>query len=581
MILAVLSRYETVSTKSACQVGRGEHTDSCRDQTIDDTTCLETDRETFLSNKKNKQGFLRCLGGKCEAASMSFVQCKADADCTIVTKTLELAEGGRHVVCVAEDTDLLLLALHHYDEQEHGEVLLYPEDKHGANSTTTPPANVRIMRANLKLVHAAGGGDVLSVVLPLHSLFGCDTTSAISGLGKIKCVNKAANNPKYAGWLGRFCQPLDGDVEEFKALLVEDAVNVLLFTYNEKIKPGTQLNEVRYRTFADRAKKSIRAVDLKGLPPTLGAFKQHVYRSYLQCRQWMGDDSLDPSDWGFKQQALVQMPVASRNHVAPRALLLMFACGCAQDACKDNRCSCRKNGVACTDLCTKCRGLSCENEATECDDFDITGDANPVVVALPGQRDVPRLKYTIDSINKMKVAELVTDLRCYGIPRGKGADGKATRVGALRAKLIECVGLEAPTEDAASDSDSDSEASDGEALEEEQEEDEFDVINVDELVVAVADEACGAAGVLAADTLEGINDYLGFDYMEGLREHMAADDELNKVDDVAVAQRLKQWQSSKGAQLSSACEAITTFTGTINATIVEEHFRDMLAADTA
>ena len=84
----------------------------------------------------------------------------------------------------------------------------------------------------------ANGGDVAGCILALHALLGCDTFSAISGLGKTKCVSKAAKHPKCAGWLQLFCAPLDGDTDTFKTKLVADATKALLFTYNEKMKEG-------------------------------------------------------------------------------------------------------------------------------------------------------------------------------------------------------------------------------------------------------------------------------------------------------------------------------------------------------
>ena len=43
---------------------------------------------------------------------------------------------------------------------------------------------------------------------------------------------------------------------------------------------------------------------------------------------------------------------------APDAVLYLVKCGCVKDKCRNNRCSCRRAGLTCTDLC------SCSNDET-------------------------------------------------------------------------------------------------------------------------------------------------------------------------------------------------------------------------
>ena len=59
-------------------------------------------------------------------------------------------------------------------------------------------------------------------------------------------------------------------------------------------------------------------------------------------------------------------------------------------------------------------------------------------------------------------------------------------------------------------------------------------------------------------------------------EDMDEDDDVNKLDKVAVAQRLKQWQSSKRTALAQACASVPHFTGVNDTSEVEEHFRRQL-----
>lgn len=84
--------------------------------------------------------------------------------------------------------------------------------------------------------------------------------------------------------------------------------------------------------------------------------------------------------------------------------------------------------------------------------------------------------------------------------------------------------------------------------------------------------------VAVADTvLDEINNYLDFDYLAELQAHVDDDDDENKADTVAVAQRVKQWQSSKSARLAEACAHAAGFTGTFNTQSVELWFQQQLA----
>jgi len=53
------------------------------------------------------------------------------------------------------------------------------------------------------------------------------------------------------------------------------------------------------------------------------------------------------------------MPVKTGQQPAPDAVLYLVKRGCGKDKCRNKRCSCRKAGLTCTDLC------SCSNNETE------------------------------------------------------------------------------------------------------------------------------------------------------------------------------------------------------------------------
>ena len=140
----------------------------------------------------------------------------------------------------------------------------------------------------------------------------------------------------------------------------------------------------------------------------------------------------------------------------------------------------------------------------------------------------------------------------------------------MKTRLIEKAGLVDASALTQADAESESEAESlevgGEVLDE---------INLDELVALEQgdDDDGGGGGGLSQEAIASINDCLGFDYLHDLQAHMNEDDDVNKLDEVAVAQRLHQWQSSKGAALAQACASVSHFTGVNDTSEVEEHFR--------
>ncbi|XP_043287695.1 uncharacterized protein [Venturia canescens] len=58
----------------------------------------------------------------------------------------------------------------------------------------------------------------------------------------------------------------------------------------------------------------------------------------------------------------MMVPVMNPENSAPDNLLTLVSCSCTGD-CKTARCTCRKSGLPCTQLCKHCEGQSCSNVA--------------------------------------------------------------------------------------------------------------------------------------------------------------------------------------------------------------------------
>ena len=83
-------------------------------------------------NVKNKKQFVHFLGDHLEASGCQVFHAKEDADLLIVNKTLEEAER-KDAVLVGDDTDLLVLLLHHFSA-DNKRVFFAPEPKKGSKN---------------------------------------------------------------------------------------------------------------------------------------------------------------------------------------------------------------------------------------------------------------------------------------------------------------------------------------------------------------------------------------------------------------------------------------------------------------
>lgn len=74
-------------------------------------------QETFLSNEGNKAQFILLLSRYLESDAQTVHNSTGDADTMIVACALQMAmEGNKEVYVVADDTDVLILLMHHWTE---------------------------------------------------------------------------------------------------------------------------------------------------------------------------------------------------------------------------------------------------------------------------------------------------------------------------------------------------------------------------------------------------------------------------------------------------------------------------------
>ena len=110
------------------------------------------------------------------------------------------------------------------------------------------------------------------------------------------------------------------------------------------------LNSLRYQKFCKKVATNAVFVEPTSLPPTSSAAKYHCFRVYHQVQQWMGNQDMDGK----------LSPVMSDLKPAPQSLLKVIRCSC-KSYCKTKRCTCRKLGLTCSNVCGGCNGINCTN----------------------------------------------------------------------------------------------------------------------------------------------------------------------------------------------------------------------------
>ena len=141
----------------------------------------------FLANKSNKQRFIYMLGSKLEKEGCEVVYSEGDADFDIVNKAKSVSTDMAAVV-VGEDTDLLILLLHHA-KQDQKSIYLSPQQKQSAMK------KARVW--DIKFCQRVLGSETCQSILFLHAFLGCDTTSSLFGIGKglsLKCLKRMQNS---------------------------------------------------------------------------------------------------------------------------------------------------------------------------------------------------------------------------------------------------------------------------------------------------------------------------------------------------------------------------------------------------
>ena len=304
---------------------------------------LNMKKTDFLTNLDNKQRFLEMLAIKMNEAKLQAIQSSGDADLLIVQTAIKSA-ATRPTVVIGEDTDLLILLLHHVNED--CQRIFFTS---GQKSRSKGPTKLW----DIKHVKSMLGQEVCDAILLIHALLGCDTTSRLYSIGKGVALQKFKRENSFRRLSKIFTSP-----SSTKEEIIAAGEKLLLLVYGQK--GDVTLDKLRLTRFCEKVTSSMKVVSPESLPPTSAAASFHSLRVYRQVQVWKGREDLDPELWGWIVKGSRLLPVYTSKPPAPARLLKLFRCNCKKE-CKNARCTCLKNGLKCSTMCGECCGVSCLN----------------------------------------------------------------------------------------------------------------------------------------------------------------------------------------------------------------------------
>ena len=262
--------------------------------------------------------------------------CHEEADTWVLYHTAVAARRkSTLVIILANNTDIVLLAAYYFQYLASlGLKQLWVK---------FPSYCIPIHTAAQKL------GVTFCNALPLvHSLSGCDTTSFLYGIGKVRFFRAAKSSETLLGSLGDEVRAL---AEKPSSAQSDGLVNVckqlVVTVYGRSATNFNSLNDLRAHLYS-------RLEDLRRLPPTDISFLLHLKRCIFQSLIWIQShkpciDLPQATDMGWRIEDHELKP--DLVSAMPHGLASLSFCNCDKTKC-GSHCKCSKIGF-CDSAC-KC-----------------------------------------------------------------------------------------------------------------------------------------------------------------------------------------------------------------------------------
>ena len=224
--------------------------------------------------------------------------------------------SARHkdTVLIGDDTDLLVLLLHHAEMDAH-EVFLKSEPKKSAQQK-----KIWCIRQSKQLLVP----DVCDHTLFIHAILDCDVTSRLFGLGKGLAAKRIKSD-------FQFCQQAKvfNQIGQAKEDIIVAGERALVSLYGGAKEEG--LDVLQYRRFCDNISKGTSHVEPRTLPPTSGTAMCHRLLVYYHVMYWKGKgDSMKREEWGRHTVDGKCIPMQTDKPAVPAELLDIISCSCKE-----------------------------------------------------------------------------------------------------------------------------------------------------------------------------------------------------------------------------------------------------------
>jgi len=370
-VRVIFDNYTKVSSmKEGTRERRRGKVKAIRSYIVDDSTAIK-DKSLFLSSNATKDSLTLYLAQqlinqssiqKLVTVTRSSVMKNSDvyvstgvstqeeADTIMVLHAVEVAGSGLDVHIYSQDTDVLLLALRRVP-------LL------GKQPALIMGTSENRRKVWLKPIYDALGADKASALINWHALTGCDTTGHIQGTSKKGCFRAFLNSTPAVITaligLGEGAEPSDE--------VVKGCAEFICSILCPKGLHFSRAKDIRWYMF-----KRLRLDQgVEKLPPTEGAWLEHIRRAHLQANVWSQDlvlnpITLDPVMLGWQLEDGKLCPVLSREAPAPESVVQLIRCNCGSTNVNSTkkcsgRCSCKKLNIVCTELCHCSGDDKCQN----------------------------------------------------------------------------------------------------------------------------------------------------------------------------------------------------------------------------
>ena len=305
------------------------------------TQNLHPQQKVFLAGGfKDGMKTASCTEGHCAIVPLLRSD-HEEADTRLLLHAKHASLTHSRIVIQSPDTDVLVLCIAHFENLQCRELWF----RTGAKD--------RLRFIPVHLLHSSLGQPLCKALPAFHALTGCDSTSALQGIGKTTAWKILLKHNQFQHQLSYFGAD---STETDESLISTEAFICSLYNRGGQL---TKADDVRYLLFCQKNKKS------EELPPTSDSLALHIKRANFQTCIWKRaleamQNLPSPEGHGWKVVENSLVPVLLTKEQAPKSIIELTACRCKKSACTRN-CSCKLSNLSCTDACLCMVGEECQN----------------------------------------------------------------------------------------------------------------------------------------------------------------------------------------------------------------------------